>query len=182
MSTDASASHPVSTTVRGWLLPFAGAGSAGWLIGTYAIRAAAQGSCDDFGRRGCTGDDFGPSLVGLAGLVLLLVLIAGAVAATAGRRGIPAFAGSLLFAGTIAVLAALVEPASDAGWYVPTATTVALAVLLLALAAFGAGERGTAPPPASNAAGPAGSAEPLTCAEPPGRGPGPHGTASTEHR
>ncbi|OPC83602.1 hypothetical protein B4N89_24030 [Embleya scabrispora] len=150
MSTDAPASHPVTASLRGWLLPFAGATSAGWLIGTYAIRAAALGSCDDFGRRGCTGDDFGPSLIGLSGLLLLLALIAGAVAAGAGRRGIPAFAGALLYAGGIAALAALIEPATDAGWYIPTATTVALAVLLLTLAAFGAGERGrpvTAPIP-----------------------------------
>ncbi|MFI1577001.1 hypothetical protein [Embleya sp. NPDC020630] len=141
MSTDAPASHPVPAALRGWLLPFAGATSAGWLIGTYAIRAAALGSCDDFGQRGCTGDDFGPSLIGLSGLLLLLALIAGAVAAGAGRRGIPAFAGALLYAGGIATLAALTEPATDAGWYIPTVTTVALAILLLALAAFGAGER-----------------------------------------
>ncbi|MFE5330650.1 hypothetical protein ACFRCG_30120 [Embleya sp. NPDC056575] len=150
MSTDAPASHPVPTSLRGWLLPFAGATSAGWLIGTYTIRAAALGSCDDFGQRGCTGDDFGPSLIGLSGLLLLLALIAGAVAAGAGRRGIPAFAGALLYAGGIAALAALTEPATDAGWYIPTVTAVALAILLLALAAFGAGERGrpiTGPPP-----------------------------------
>ncbi|GCE00347.1 hypothetical protein [Embleya hyalina] len=150
MSTDAPASHPVPASLRGWLLPFAGATSAGWLIGTYAIRAAALGSCDEFGQRGCTGDDFGPSLIGLSGLLLLLALIAGAVAAGAGRRGMPAFAGALLYAGGIATLAALIEPATDAGWYIPAVTTVALAVLLLALAAFGAGERGravTAPTP-----------------------------------
>ncbi|MYS82307.1 hypothetical protein [Embleya scabrispora] len=174
MSTDAPASHPVSATVRGWLLPIAGAGSAGWLIGTYAIRAAAQGSCDDFGQRGCTGDDFAPSLIGLAGLVLLLALVAGAVAATAARRGIPAFTGALLFAGTVAVLAAFTEPASDAGWYVPTATAVALVVLLLTLAAFGTSERGPAPD-ATDTAKPA---EPL----PAGR-PGPDGgTPATGHR
>ncbi|MFI6582357.1 hypothetical protein [Embleya sp. NPDC050493] len=166
MSTDASASHPVSATVRGRLLPIAGAGSAGWLIGTYAIRAAARGSCDDFGQRGCTGDDFGPSLIGLAGLVLLLVLVAGAVATIAGRRGIPAFAGALLFAGATAVLAAFTEPIVDAGWYVPTATAVALVALLLTLAAFGTSERGPAPGPAPNTTDTAQPTAPLRAGHP----------------
>lgn len=123
-------------------MPFVGVTAAGWLIGTYAVRAAAQGSCDDFGQRGCTGDDFGPSLIGLAGLVLLLGLIAAAVVSGVARRRIPAFGATLLYASAVAILAARTEPASDAGWYIPTATALALIVLLAALAAFGAGERG----------------------------------------
>ncbi|MGC0423010.1 hypothetical protein [Embleya sp. AB8] len=174
---DVSVARPLAATVRGRLLPFAGAGAAGWLIGTYPIRVAVRDSCADFGQRGCTGDDFGPSLIGLAGLLLLLALIAGAVAATAGRRPIPTFAATLVLAGTIAVLAAFTEPASNAGWYIPTATTVALAVLLLAIAAFGAGERGPAPmaratdtPESADPPATAGSADP---------GPRPDGPSPT---
>ncbi|MYW00642.1 hypothetical protein GT354_20630, partial [Streptomyces sp. SID3343] len=58
MTTDATASRRFPTTPLAWLLPLAGAVAAGWLIGTFEVRAATHNGCDDFGRRACGGGDF----------------------------------------------------------------------------------------------------------------------------
>src|SRR3954452_23436138 len=128
MTTDATASRRFPARILARLLPVAGAVAAGWLIGTFEVRAATHNACDDFGPRGCGGGDFAPAAFGLVGCLVLLVLLAAAGAATVERRRGLAFAAPLVCAGASAVVTAFAEQGSEAGWYLPTLAALATGI------------------------------------------------------
>jgi len=129
MTTDATAS-----LTRTWLPLLVGAAAIGVLLGAYELRPATSRPCGDAagtGRQACTGDDFGPTLIGAAGLVVLLLVLSAAAASIARRRHALAFTAPLAAAGTAAALTLYLEPTSLATWFAPTAVAVALTAATL---------------------------------------------------
>jgi len=124
MTTDATASP-----TRTWLPLLIGATAIGVLLGAYELRPATSRPCGDTagaGRATCTVDDFGPTLIGAAGLVILLLVLSAAAASIAHRRHVLAFTAPIAVAGAAAALTLYLEPASPARWFAPTAVAVAL--------------------------------------------------------
>jgi len=124
MTTDATASP-----TRAWLPILIGAAAIGVLSGGYELRSATSGPCGataPAGRSTCAVDHVGPSLIGVAGLVVLLLVLSAAAAGISPRRHAVAFTTPLVLAGSSAALTVHLEPASPTTWFDSAAVVVAL--------------------------------------------------------